>query len=99
MSYDTDVWAMMNLLYRLGKMCAFAVNEFLPSASAVGNNFSRVCLSVCPSVCLSVYPDDNFEPVKVGTSCLAHTYIFIVSRSSLSTKVIGSRSFQMTKIS
>ena len=27
---------------------------FLPSVYAVGNNFSRVCLSVCVSVCLFV---------------------------------------------
>ena len=47
------------------------------------------------SVCLSVHVSVQmitFEPLKVGTSFLVHTYIFIISRSSLSTKVIGSRS-------
>ena len=44
------------------------------------------------SVCLCVCSDDNFEPLKVGTSFLVLTYIFIISRSSLSTKIIGSRS-------
>ena len=33
----------------------------------------------------------TFELLKVETSFLVHTYIFIISRSSLSTKVIGSR--------
>ena len=67
---------------------------FLPSAYAVGNNFSRVCLSVCLSVYLSVCVSVQitFELLKVGTSFLVYTYIFIISRSSLSTKVIGSRS-------
>ena len=84
---------------------------FLPSAYAVDNNFSRVCLSVCLShrlsvclsiclsICLSVHLSVcvfvqmiTFEPLKVGTSFLVHTYIFIISRLSLSTKVIGSRS-------
>ena len=62
-----------------------------------------VCLSVCLCVCLSVHLSVclsvcvsvqmiTFEPLKIGTSFLVHTYIFIISRSSLSTKVIGSRS-------
>ena len=58
-----------------------------------------VCLSVYLSVCLSVHLSVcvpvqviTFEPLKVGTSFLVHTHIFIMSRSSLSTKVIGSRS-------
>ena len=73
----------------------------------IGNNFSRVCLCVCVSVCVSVCPSVclsvclsvcvsvqmiTFEPLMIGTSFLVHTYIFIISRSSLSTKVIGSRS-------
>ena len=57
-----------------------------------------VCLSVCLSICLSVHLSVcvsvqviTFEPLKVGTSFLVPTYIFIISRSSLSTKVIRSR--------
>ena len=60
---------------------------FLPSTYVVGNYFSRVCLSICLSIQVI-----TFEPLKVGTSFLVYTYIFIISRSSLSTKVIGSRS-------
>ena len=54
-----------------------------------------VCLSVYLSVCLSVYLSIQaitFEPLKVGTSFLVHTYLLTISRSSLSIKVIGSRS-------
>ena len=80
---------------------------FLPSAYAVGNNFSRVCQSICVSVCVSVHLSVclsvhlsfcvsvqmiTFELLKVGTSFLVHTYIFIISRSSLSIEVIGSGS-------
>ena len=43
------------------------------------------------SVCVSVQMI-TFELLKVGTLPLVHTYIFILSRTSLSTKVIGSRS-------
>ena len=70
----------------------------LPSTYVVGNNFSRVCLSVHLSACLSVHLSVcvsvqviTFELLKIGTSFLVHTYIFIISRSSLSTKVTGSR--------
>ena len=58
-----------------------------------------VCVCVCLSVCLSVHlyvcvsvQVITFEPLKVGTLFLVHTYIFIISRLSLSTKAIGSRS-------
>ena len=72
---------------------------FLPSAYAVGNNFSQVYLSVCLYVCMCVSVHMSvcvfvqmitFEELKVGTSFLVHTYIFIITRSSLSTKVIRS---------
>ena len=63
----------------------------LEGKSLTGNNFSWVCVSVCVSVCLSVQMI-TFELLKVRTSFFVHTYIFIISRSSLSTKVIGSRS-------
>ena len=43
------------------------------------------------SVCVSVQMI-TFELLKPGTSFLAYTYIFMMSRSGLSTKVIGSRS-------
>ena len=61
----------------------------------VGNVFSRVCpsvcLSVCPSVCLSVQTI-TFEPLHIGTSFLVWRYTLTIYRSSLSIKVIGSRS-------
>ena len=46
-----------------------------------------VCLSVCPSVQII-----TFEPLHIETSFLVCSYIFTISRSSLSIKVIGSRS-------
>ena len=65
----------------------------------VGNVFGRVCLSVCLSICVSVCPSVclsvqtiTFEPLHIGTSFLVWRYILTISRSSLSIKVIGSRS-------
>ena len=56
----------------------------------VGNNFSRVCLSA--SACISVQAIIlNAETINF-ISIPVHTYIYTVSRSSLSAKVIGSRS-------
>ena len=57
----------------------------------VGNVFSPVCLSVCLSVFLSVQAI-TFEPLNIETSFLVCRYILTKSRSSLSIKVIGSRS-------
>ena len=54
----------------------------------VGNVFGHVCLCVCVSVCLCVQAI-TFEPPDIETSFLVCKYI---SRSSLSIKVIGSRS-------
>ena len=53
-------------------------------------------LSACVCVFLSVQAV-MFEPIKVGVSFLVHTYIFTISRSSLSTKVIGSKSWSNQK--
>ena len=50
-----------------------------------------VCLCVFLSVCLSVYVI-TFEPLDIETLFLVCRYILTISRSSLSTKVIGSRS-------
>ena len=73
----------------------------------VGNVFGHVCLSVCVSVCLSVclcvcvcvclsvflsVQAITFEPLNIETSFLVCRYILTISRSSLSIKVIGSRS-------
>ena len=69
----------------------------------VGNVFGRVCLSVCLSVCVSVclcfclsvflsIQAITFEPLDIETSFLVCRYILTISRSSLSIKVIGSRS-------
>ena len=60
----------------------------------VGNVFGHVCL-VCLSVCVSVFLSVQaitFEPLDTKTSFLACRYILTISRSSLSIKVIGSRS-------
>ena len=50
-----------------------------------------VCLCVCVSVCLSVQAI-TFEALYIETSFLVCRYILTISRSSLSIKVIGSRS-------
>ena len=57
----------------------------------VGNVFGCVCLCVCVSVCLSVQAI-TFEPLNIETSFLVCRYILTISRSSLSIKVIESRS-------
>ena len=70
----------------------------------VGNVFGHVCLSmclsvhlcVCVSVCLSVQTI-TFEPLHIGTSFLVWRYILTISRSSVSIKVIGSRSRSCAK--
>ena len=56
-----------------------------------------VCLSVCVSVCVSLQAI-TFEPLKLGTSYLVHRYILAISESSLSIKVIGSRSRSNKKL-
>ena len=73
----------------------------------VGNVLGHVCLSVCLSVCVSVCVSAclsvclsvflsvlaiTFEPLDIETSFLACRYILTISRSSLSMKVVGSRS-------
>ena len=68
--------------------------SFLPPAYAVEVMFSLclcVCLCVCLPVCLSVQAI-TFEPVDIEISFLVWCYILTISRSSLSVKVIGSRS-------
>ena len=79
----------------------------------VGNVFGRVCvcvcvcvcvsvcLCVCLSVCLSVCPSVQaitFETLHIETSFLVCRYTFATSRSSLSIKVIGSRSRSYEKM-
>ena len=59
----------------------------------VGNVFSHVYVSVCLSVCVSVFPyvqAITFEPLHIETSFLVCRYVFTISRSSLSIKVIWS---------
>ena len=54
-----------------------------------------VCLSVCLCVYLSVSPSVQtitFELLHIETPSLICKYIFTISRSNLSIKVIGSRS-------
>ena len=56
------------------------------------------CLSVCLSVCMCLSVQTiTFEPLHIGTSFLAWRYILTISRSSLSIKVIGSRSRSCAK--
>ena len=50
-----------------------------------------VCVCLCVCVCLSVQAI-TFEPVDIETSFLVWCYILTISRSSLSIKVMGSRS-------
>ena len=50
-----------------------------------------LCVTVCPSVCISVQALTS-EPLHIETSLLVYRYIFTISRSSLSIKVIRSRS-------
>ena len=50
----------------------------------VGNVFGPVCLSVCLSV-----QAITFEPLDIETLFLVCRYILTISRSNLSTKVIG----------
>ena len=53
-------------------------------------------MSVCLSVCLSVFlfaQAITFEPLHIETSFSVYRYIFMISRSGLSIKVIGSRSY------
>ena len=69
----------------------------------VGNVFGHVCVSVCVSVCVCVclcvcvsvflsVQAITFEALDIETSFLVCRYILTISRSSLSIKVIGSRS-------
>ena len=53
--------------------------------------------SVCPSVCLPVQAI-TFEPLKLENSFSVCRYILTISRSSLSIKVIGSRSRSHEKL-
>ena len=56
-----------------------------------------ICLSVYLSVCLSVQAV-TFGVLCLGTSFSAYIYILTISRSSLSIKVIESRSRSNKKI-
>ena len=77
---------------------------FYHSRMWAGNVFGHVRLSICPSVCLSVCPSMclsvqtiTFELLHIGASYLVWRYILTISRSSLSIKVIGSRSRSCAK--
>ena len=61
----------------------------------VGNVFGHVCVCVCVCVCVSVFLSVQaitFELLDIENSFLVCRYILTISRSSLSIKVIGSRS-------
>ena len=70
----------------------------------VGKVFSHVCVSVCVCVCVFVYlcvclsvQAVTFEALHIETSYLECRYIFTISRSNLSIKVIRSRSSSYEK--
>ena len=67
-------------------MCLCVCVFSLPPAYVV-----NVMFLPCMCVCLSVWAI-NFERVDIETSFLVWLYILTISRSSLSIKVIGSRS-------
>ena len=56
----------------------------------------QVC-GVYVSVCVSVQMT-TFEPLKLETSFLAHTYILVMSRTSLSSMVIGLKLYKVKRI-
>ena len=61
----------------------------------VGNVFGHVCVSVFVSVCVSVFLSVQaitFQLLNIETSFLVCRYILTISRSSLSIKIIESRS-------
>ena len=74
---------LVNLLFAV---LTFGLANYHPRMR-VGNVFGHVCLSVCLSV-----QAITFELLDIKTSFLVCRYILIISRSSLSIKVIGSRS-------
>ena len=79
------------------KSVSVALNSFYHPRMRVGNVFGHVCLCVCLCVCLSVFLSVQaitFEPLDIETSFLVCRYILTISRSSLSIKVIGSRSYE-----
>ena len=71
-------------------ICCHSTHFYHPRMR-VGNLFGHVCVSVCLSVFLSVQAI-TFEPLNIETSFFVCRYILTISRSSLSIKVIGSRS-------
>ena len=78
--------------WRLSQNKVFTIRSYCyHPRMRVDNVFSHVCLSVCLSVCPSVQTI-MFELLDVETSFLVCRYILTISRSSLSIKVIGSRS-------
>ena len=68
----------------------FSVVSVCPSV------YLSVCLSICPSFHLSVQTI-TFEPLYIGILFLVWRYSLTISRSSLSIKVIGSRSRSCAK--
>ena len=82
-------------IFQVDVMFTVTVRYYYHPRMRVGNVFSCVCLCVCVSVCLSVclsIQTVTFEPFDIETLFLACRYILTISRSSLSIKVIGSRS-------
>ena len=77
-------------IYKLGEHGVLRVlKAFYHLHMWVGHIFGHVCLSVFLSV-----QAITFEPLDIETSFLVWRYILTISRSSLSIKVIGSRSYE-----
>ena len=77
------------------KLCVqFEQCGFYHPRKRIGNNFIRVC----PSVCVSVQAI-TFEPLQLETSFSVHTCTFTISRSVSSTKAIDEDQGQVNKIS
>ena len=89
-----SIYKRIRILHHNRKVC------YYHPRMSVGNVFSHVCLSVCLSVCLFVFLSVQaitFEPLNIETSFSVCRYILTISRSSLSMKVIGSRSRSYVK--
>ena len=56
-----------------------------------------MCVCVCVCVCVSVQAI-TFEPLHIETSFMVCRYMFTITKSSLSIKVIGQGQGHMTKM-
>ena len=76
---------------RVGNVFSHGCVSVCLSVSVYLSVYLCVCLSVCPFACISVQALTS-EALHIETSLFVYRYIFTISRSSLSIKVIKSRS-------